>query len=73
MLSLEILSKDGTISREYKGEPTLITGVPMELASDGTVIEFTGEQVWLCDTLRDGNIEPLYCVGIIYKEKSRKE
>lgn len=69
MLSLEILSKDGTILREYKGEPTLITGVPITLTNSDNTVMFTGEQVWLCDTLTDGNIEPLYCVGIIYKEK----
>lgn len=71
MLSLEILSKNGTISRAYSGEPVVIPKVEYT-ADDFRTIEFTGEQVWLCNIIAKGEIKPIQLCGFIYKLKEKK-
>ena len=72
MLSLEILSKNGTILRAYSGEPVVIPKVEYT-ADDFRTIEFTGEQVWLCRIMPKGEIKPMMLCGFVYKLKDRKE
>ena len=72
MLSLEILSKNGTILRAYNGDKVILPNVDI-LVDDYNKIVFTGEQVWLCRIMPKGEIKPMMLCGFIYKLKDRKE
>lgn len=72
MLSLEILSKNGTILRAYNGDNVVLPNVDI-LVDVFNKIVLTGEQVWLCRVMPKGEIEPMQLCGFIYKLKERKE
>lgn len=72
MLSLEILSKNGTILRAYNGDKVILPNVDI-LVDDFSKIVLTGEQVWLCRIMPKGEIKPMMLCGFVYKLKDRKE